>query len=124
MERDEDDASEDFDVSFCLRDETLLKLLHCGDLLLCLLRPTQMHQTFSSNKDIEFLIDFRMFDEIEFSICTASFIHFIFQNGGSSDTCSLNELMDSDDEKPQRGKQHNGLKEGTREVISIKSFKN
>ena len=36
----------------------------------------------------------------------------------------LNELMDSDDEKPSEGKQEIRLKEVTREVISITSFKN
>ena len=36
----------------------------------------------------------------------------------------LNELMDSDDENTSEGKQEIGLKEGTREVISITSFNN
>ena len=73
-----------------------------------------MHQTFSSNKDIEFLIDFRMFDEIEFSICTASSTRFIKHSNAQESPfilhfkmadlvthAVLNELMDSDDEKPQ-----------------------
>ena len=78
------------------------------------LRPTQMHQTFSSNKDIEFLIDFPMFDEIEFSICAASSTCFIkhsnaqespfilyFKMADLVTLVVLNELMDSDDEKLQ-----------------------
>ena len=36
----------------------------------------------------------------------------------------LNELMDSDIKNPNEGKQEIGIKEGTREVISITSFKN
>ena len=92
-----------------------------------------MHQTFSSNKDIELLIDFRMFDEIEFSICTASSTRFIkhsnaqespfmlyFKMADLVTLVVLNELMESDDE----GKQEIGLKEGTREIISITLFKN
>ena len=78
--------------------------------------PTQMHQIFSSisNKDIEILIDFGMFDEIEFSICAASSTCFIkhsnaqespfilyFKMADLVTLVVLNELMDSDDEKLQ-----------------------
>ena len=48
--------------------------------------------------------------------CSRESIHFIFENGRSSDTVVLNELMvlneliDSDDEKPQRGKTRNWIK--------------
>ena len=82
-----------------------------------------MHQTFSSNKDIEFLIDFRIFDEIEFFICGASSKRFIkysnaqeslfilyFKMGDLVKLVVLNELMDSDDEKPQRVKTRNWIK--------------
>ena len=82
-----------------------------------------MHQTFSSNKDIEFLIDFRMFDEIEFSICAASSTRFMkhlnaqespfilyFKMADLVTLVVLNELMDSDDEKLQRGKTRNWIK--------------
>ena len=74
-----------------------------------------MHQTFSSNKDIEFLIDFRMFDEIEFSICAASSTFFIkhsnaqdspfilyFKMADLVTLAVLNELMDSDNENPSK----------------------
>ena len=78
--------------------------------------PKQMHQIFSSisNKDIEILIDFGMFDEIEFSICAASSTRFIkhsnaqespfilyFKMADLVTLVVLNELMDSDDEKLQ-----------------------
>ena len=82
-----------------------------------------MHQTFSSNKDTEFLIDFRMFDEIEFSICAASSTRFIKHSNAQENPfilcfkmtdivrlVVLNELMDSDDEKPQREKTRNWIK--------------
>ena len=82
-----------------------------------------MHQTFSSNKDIEFLIDFRMLDEIEFSICAASSTRFIRHSNAQESPfilyfkiadlvtlLGLNELMDSDDEKPQREKTRNWIK--------------
>ena len=60
-----------------------------------------MHQTFSSNKDIEFLIDFRMSDEIDafhqtFE-CARESIHFNFKMVDLVTLVVLNELMDSDD---------------------------
>ena len=82
-----------------------------------------MHQTFSSNKDIEFLIDFQMFDEIKFSICAASSTRFIkhsktqesplilyFKMADLVTLVVLDELMNSDDEKPQGGKTRNWIK--------------
>ena len=85
-----------------------------------------MHQKISSNKDIEFLIDSRMFDEIKCSICTASSTRFIkhsnaqespfilhFKMADLVTLVLLNELMDSDDDKPLRAKTKTGLKEGT-----------
>ena len=78
-----------------------------------------------------------MFDEIEFSICAASSTHFIKHSNAQESPfilylkmadlvtlAALNELMDSDDEKPRRGKTRNWIKRSTREVISITSFKN
>ena len=74
-----------------------------------------------------------MFDEIEFSICAASSTRFIKHSNAQESPfilyfkmrlVVLNELMDSDDEKPSEGKQEIRLKEGTKEVISITSFKN
>ena len=82
-----------------------------------------MHQTFSSNKDIEFLIDFRKFDEIEFFMCAALSTRFIKHSNAQESPfilyfnmadlvtlVVLNELMDSDYEKPQRGKTRNWIK--------------
>ena len=73
--------------------------------------------------NIEFLTDFRMFDEIEFSICAASSTRFIrhlnaqespfilyFKMADLVTLVMLNELMDSDDEKPQREKTRNLIK--------------
>ena len=64
-----------------------------------------------------------MFDEIEFSICAASSARFIkhsnvqesplisyFKMADLLSLVVLNELMDSDDEKPQRGKTRNWIK--------------
>ena len=64
-----------------------------------------------------------MFDEIEFSICTASSTRFIkhsnaqdspfilyFKMADLVTLVVLNELMDSDDEKPQQGKTRNWIK--------------
>ena len=64
-----------------------------------------------------------MFDEIGFSICVASSTRFIkhsnaqespfilyFEMAALVTLVVLNELMDSDDEKPQRGKTRNWIK--------------
>ena len=64
-----------------------------------------------------------MFDEIDFSICAASSTRFIkhsnaeesplilhFKIANLMTLVVLNELMDSDDEKPQRGKTRNWIK--------------
>ena len=64
-----------------------------------------------------------MFDEIEFSICAASSTRFIkhlnaqespfilyFKMVDLVTLVVLNELMDSDDEKPQQGKTRNWIK--------------
>ena len=74
-------------------------------------------------KDIEVLIDFRKFDEIEFSISAASSTRFIKHSNAQESPfilyfkiadlvtlVVLNELKDSDDEKPQRGKTRNWIK--------------
>ena len=78
-----------------------------------------------------------MFDEIEFSTCATSSTPFIKHSNAQESQfvlyfnmadlvtlVVLYELVDSDDEKPIKGKQEIGLKEGTREVISTTSLKN